>query len=83
MNVGRYNRSVPLLCPTCGGTQFESDSSSAEDVAPVKCASCQREFTRDELIEANSENVAEHVEEMGKEIVKDLAKELRRAFSKR
>jgi hypothetical protein len=48
----------------------------------MKCARCQREFTRDELIEANSENVSEHVKEMKDEIVKDVAKELKDTLKK-
>lgn len=81
MDAEKYNRSVTLICPTCGCDQFEYDDSS-EPVVHMKCARCQREFTRDELIEANRENVSEHVKEMKGEIVKDVAKELRDSLKK-
>lgn len=76
MDAEKYNRSVTLLCPTCGGDQFEFEGSD-ETVETAKCASCGREFTRDELIDENGENISEHVKEMGQEITKDFAKEMR------
>lgn len=79
MDAEKYNRTVNLLCPTCGGDQFAYEG-EGEAVTSMKCASCGREFSRDELIELNSENISANVEEMGKEITEDVAKELRDAL---
>lgn len=76
MDPEKYNRSVTLLCPTCGGDQFEFGSSD-EIVVSARCAGCDRRFTRDELIEENGENINEHAKEMGQEITGDFAKEMR------
>ena len=81
MDANKYNRSVTLLCPTCGGDQFKYDDES-NPVETLECASCNRQFTRDELIEENGENIFEHKEEMKKEITADLAKELRGTFKR-
>lgn len=76
MDAEKYSRSVSLHCPTCGSDQFEfeGDGDTAES---VKCASCGRAFTRDALIEENSENISEHVREIGTKVTKDFAKEMR------
>ncbi len=76
MQAEKYNRSINMLCPTCGGGQFAFEG-EGEAVQSMKCASCGRELSKDELIELNGENISEHVKEMGKEITQDLAKELR------
>lgn len=81
MNSDKYSRSVSLLCPTCGSDQFEFEGSE-ETISSAKCSSCGREFTKDELIEENSENISEHVKEMGEEITKDAAKEMRNSLKK-
>ena len=48
----------------------------------VKCASCGRELTRDELIAENSENISAHTKEIGKEVTKDIADEMRKSLKK-
>ena len=51
----------------------------------MMCASCNRVFTKDELMRENSENIDEHVSEIKKELAKDIADEfsrsLKRAFA--
>ena len=79
MDHKKYNRSITLICPTCGCDQYEFEGSDGT-VHSAKCTSCYREFTKDELIEQNSENISEHVKEMGQEITKDLAREMRDAL---
>ena len=81
MNTDKYNRSVGLNCPTCGNDQFEFEGGE-ETISSAKCASCGREFTKDDLIEENSENISEHIKEMGEEITKDFAKDLRDSLKK-
>lgn len=81
MSSEKYNRSLSLICPVCGGDQFEFDD--CEETANIyKCPSCKREFTRELLIEENSENISEHVKEIGDEVAKDVAKELRATLQK-
>jgi len=73
----KYNRSISLLCPTCGGTQFSSSKPDDRESELLTCASCSREITRDDLVRENSENVNEHLKEIGEEATKDLALELK------
>jgi hypothetical protein len=74
----KYNRDITLLCPTCGGSDFASKSDTDE---VIQCARCKRELTKDDLVKANTENVAEHADEMVRELTEDIDKELRRALS--
>ena len=48
----------------------------------MTCASCEREFNKDELIQENSENIEEHLSEMKEDVVKDVADELRKSLKK-
>lgn len=82
MDPEKYNRSVSLLCPTCGCTQFSYDEGVDEAIQVMTCASCEREFNRDELIRENSENIDEHLSEIKKEVTKDLTAELRMSLKK-
>ena len=77
MDASKYNRSVTLLCPTCGNTEFAHEENSSE---LVRCASCGREFTKDDLIRENSENISIGVEEMKQQVVKDITKEFKSAL---
>jgi uncharacterized Zn finger protein (UPF0148 family) len=76
MDVEKFNRSIPLQCPTCGCTQFEG---LAESVT-VKCVSCGRELAEDELIEENSENLQEHADEIAREALPDIGRHLKRSL---
>lgn len=81
MNTNKYNRSITMLCPTCGCTEFKSSEGANSETELIICASCEREFTRDELIRENSENINEHVKEIGKEATTDLARELKKQLA--
>lgn len=80
MDADKYNRTISLLCPTCGNKHFAQGDSGAGEI--VTCDSCGREMPREELIRENSENIAEHVSEIKKEVVKDVQKELKDMLSK-
>ena len=82
MNPEKYNRSVRLLCPTCGCSDFSYEEGADETIQIMTCASCGRELNKDELICENSENSDEHLSEMKKEITKDIADELRKSLKK-
>lgn len=81
MDTDKYNRSVTLLCPTRGGTQFLSVSSDSMESELHRRASCSRQITRDELIRENRENIDEHVNEIRMEITKDLADQLKKQLA--
>jgi uncharacterized Zn finger protein (UPF0148 family) len=76
MDTEKYTRSIPLQCPTCGSTQFEH----FEESELVKCASCSREHTKDDLVRENSENIDEHANEIAKQATKDLERQLKKQF---
>ena len=82
MNTEKYKRNVSLLCPTCGCTQFAFEKGVDETIEMLKCASCGREITKDELIQENSENITEHMKEMGNQVTKDLANEIKESLNK-
>ncbi|WP_223670542.1 ECs_2282 family putative zinc-binding protein [Kangiella shandongensis] len=85
MNSEKYNRNVRLVCSTCGGTDFSSEEGVNDAVGLIVCTSCEREFTKDDLVKENSENINVQLSEAKKEIKKDIAddfkKKLRKAFS--
>ncbi len=82
MGDDKYGRSVTLLCPTCGGSQFAYDEGSDEIMGIVKCASCDREMTKDDLIQENREIISENAKEIGHEVVRDLAHERKKSLKK-
>ena len=77
MQDDKYNRNVAMLCPTCGCSQFEYEKAVDETIELVKCASCGRSLTKDELLSENRENIDEHFKEIADEAKKDIAKELK------
>lgn len=81
MDTEKYNRSITLLCPTCGCTQFKSSETTNSESELLICASCGRELTRDELIRENSENIDEHVKEIGKEVTDEIGRELKKQLA--
>jgi predicted nucleic acid-binding Zn-ribbon protein len=82
MTSDKYNRSVRLLCPTCGCSDFSYDEGADKTVQIMTCASCEQELSKDELIQENSENIDEHLSEIKKDAMKDIADELRKSLKK-
>lgn len=82
MNPDNYQRNVRLLCPTCGCSDYEYEQGVDETIEVMKCASCGREITKDELIKENSENINEHMSEIKEQITKDIAKEFKDTLKK-
>lgn len=80
MDADKYNRTIQMLCPTCGSTQFSDSEKESSNL--VKCASCDRTLTRDELLRENSKNIAEHVEEVKAQVAKDISKQLQDSLQK-
>ncbi len=82
MENEKYNRKVSLLCPTCGSTNFDYETGVDETIEVVKCASCGRSLTKDELIRENSENIQEHLSEIKDQVTKDMTKEMKETLKK-
>ena len=82
MKPDKYDRSINLLCPTCGCKDFSYEEGVDEAIQIMTCASCEREFNKDELLQENSENIDEHLSEIKNEVKKDLADQLRKSLKK-
>lgn len=82
MNNEKYDRNISLLCPTCGCSSFSYDEGVNETIQIMTCASCEREFTKDELMLENSENIDEHLSEIKSEMVNDVADDIRKSLKK-
>jgi uncharacterized Zn finger protein (UPF0148 family) len=82
MNPDKYNRSISLMCPTCGSSDFRYDDEVDISEQIFTCASCDRELTRDELEQENAENIEEHFKDIQKQVTEDLKKDISKIFSK-
>ncbi|MDP2700413.1 hypothetical protein [Thalassospira sp.] len=80
VDSNKYNKSIPLLCPTCGGEMFEFSNGVDQAIEVAKCVVCKREIAKDDLIRENEENISEHVEEIKKEIIDDFRDYLKNSF---
>lgn len=78
MDASKYSRSVAMLCPTCGNTDFEHEA----DNSPLRCVGCDRVFERDELIRENGEVIEAELDEMKAEVLREAKKELRDTLRK-
>lgn len=79
MDSSKYDRSISLMCPTCGHKEFAYDENSE---GPIRCPGCDREFNRDELIAENYDVISGEVETLKPEILSDMQKELRNTLKK-
>lgn len=82
MKSDKYKRSIDLSCPTCGCKDFSYDEGVDEAIQVMTCASCEREFNRDEFLRENSENIDEHLSEIKSEVKEDFADQLRESLKK-
>lgn len=76
-----YNRSITLLCATCGSSHaFYKD----EKTGIIICKRCNRVYYGgyDELVNLNQRRIADEVEDVKAEVTKDIQKELNRIFGK-
>jgi uncharacterized Zn finger protein (UPF0148 family) len=69
MENGKYDRKITLLCPTCGNNQLEIQNDNQD---MIRCPSCDRTMTKEEIINENGELIDINVEEVKQEIVQDL-----------
>lgn len=81
IDKGKYDRTITLHCPTCGGTDFKYEAETAhEDSALITCPSCGLTITKSDLIASNSENIDAHLDEVKAEVMQDITKSLEDAF---
>ena len=82
MKLDKLNKEIRMHCPTCGGTDFSVVEHEEEKL--VTCSQCERQMTKSELYEENSELLTETQNEIAKEAQKQLEAEfkkmLRNAF---
>jgi DNA-directed RNA polymerase subunit M/transcription elongation factor TFIIS len=64
------------MCPTCGNRELPAD----DNEEMIVCGSCNREFTKDELIHENSEVIEAEIEEITEEILDDFNKTFKNLF---
>lgn len=77
-------RNVTLLCPLCGNDQFESLDEEFEDLlhAPdevrLRCSDCASIYTKQELLDSNSEVIENAVDEIAQDAVHELEKAMKK-----
>lgn len=75
-------RLVELMCPVCGGTQFETEADiDISSMQLVRCTTCEKEMTGSDLINANEENININKKELINETVKEIHKKFSREIS--
>ncbi|WP_291458269.1 hypothetical protein [Cupriavidus sp.] len=79
LQEGKYDRTVQLQCPTCGGTDFASIE-NAQVPELLKCTRCGREISRENLVSENGAHIQAHVDEVKAEVVADIKKEIANIF---
>jgi predicted RNA-binding Zn-ribbon protein involved in translation (DUF1610 family) len=82
MRSRKYDRSISLLCPTCGSSDFSYDEGVDVTGQIVTCTSCGREISYEELQQENRENIEEHLSALKDEVTKDFANQFRRSLKK-
>lgn len=70
------SRNIELNCPVCANDQFEYDSEL--ESTTYKCSDCGKEFTKDELLEANEYKINANIEDVKNEAMKEVEKELKK-----
>lgn len=77
LQPGKYDRSMEMQCPTCGGTRFEHDDSPL-----VRCVKCDRTMTKDDLRDANGDRIEAEFDDMKAEVFKDAITDMKKALKK-
>lgn len=75
-----YDRSLPLLCPTCASTDFAFDDAEAKELRVYVCNSCGLCTSHQGLMESNAERINAAVDELKNDVVADFSKDIRAAF---
>jgi uncharacterized Zn finger protein (UPF0148 family) len=75
MEIKEKSRRVEMLCPVCADTLFQYTEIESGSII---CNSCASEFTADELLDANPENINQHKKELINKAVKDIKQGLQK-----
>ncbi|WP_353979471.1 hypothetical protein [Salinicola endophyticus] len=73
----KYMGRINLKCDVCGGDQFSHESDEE-----IVCAECGKEYTKEELIDSNSEELDNRKDELLDDVKKDLEKSMKDIFRK-
>lgn len=76
LQLEKLNRQVALMCPTCGNTEFITDTSSND----VECPRCGLVIQKDDLLKENGENLQAHLKEITQEASKEIKKHFKNVF---
>lgn len=82
MDSEKYTRSVTLLCPTCGNSILEQSEDGDNQEGMIRCPSCDRTMSKEELIHENGVVLNSAVDEMKAEVLEDVQKELKDMLKK-
>ncbi|MGD9576418.1 hypothetical protein [uncultured Desulfovibrio sp.] len=84
MDMNKFNRTVQLVCPSCGCAELHEPLENNNDI--ITCASCGRAMSRVELEDGNSESISATIDEMAQEVTDyakaEVKKMLEKSFSK-
>ena len=78
MPLPNLDRSVGMICSTCAGDQFEHDPENLD--APIRCAGCDRIYTREQLIAENGEMIESALDDIKADVMDHASKTFRDAF---
>ena len=73
-----YSRKIGLFCPLCANKIFSYDDEKEDSL--IECIDCKKTFTREEIKEANKENISNNVEAVKSEIMGDIKSDFKKMF---
>ena len=79
-NRDKYSKQITMSCPKCASTKFKFDPDVDESIRVYKCITCEREFTKDEIIQENAETINKNLSDLKKDVVKDVSKEIKKTL---
>ncbi|MBL0604404.1 ECs_2282 family putative zinc-binding protein [Aeromonas dhakensis] len=78
MKLDKLNREIKMYCPTCGNTDFSFVEHDDEGL--VICTQCERQMAKPQLLEENSELLAEAQNKITNEVQKQIEAEIKKSF---
>lgn len=75
MKFKKQSRTVEMNCPVCADTMFHN---SEDEKSLIVCNSCSTEFSREELKQANAENIDQHKKEMVDKAIDEVKKQFQK-----
>ena len=84
--INELSRNVSLICPVCGNDQFrimgaeDNELKNTSGEVQVQCSDCGAVFSKEEIIEENSEKIDIAIEELKDDIAAEIEKEVKGIF---